>query len=374
MKPSAIISLACVLLFLLNVPRVESSRPQGLGAGHHAPGQGHHPGHDGGHQNDQPDPDYNGYSFYVFGDSFADNGNLLKKYPNSELTRQWYPPYQASGRFSNLLVQSDFIAMLLGQPASPPAHRQTRGVGPVGMNFAAGGSGVYDVPGTPTLARQVHTFNKLVKDGDIKQEHLDGQSLALIAVDGNDYARVRANASSLADIESFVETVVEEIEANVVRLQNIGVKKVLVNNLFPLGCAPSLTRRTGYSGCDEEANQDAALHNHLLFNQLTFSRINGMDGVLLLDLDAAFSRIVGPSPDADMVNLFPNRLVPCCDSWLYTAYCGQVDPDTDGPLYRVCDNPDSHFFWDEMNPTQVGWEAVMGQLEGPIREFLGLIT
>jgi hypothetical protein len=222
------------------VPHGESSRLQGLGAGHHSPGQGHHGGHGGhgGHQNDQP-ADYNGYSFYVFGDSFADNGNLLKKYPNSELTRQWYPPYQASGRFSNLLVQSDFIgalfrgrsiphlsiyfrtckqtslcmvrsminaaclhftALLLRQPVSPPAHRQTRGVGPAGMNFAAGDSGVFDVPGTPTLTRQVHTFNKLVNDGDIKKEHLAGQSVALVAIDGNDYARVGTDTSSFADV------------------------------------------------------------------------------------------------------------------------------------------------------------------------------
>jgi hypothetical protein len=80
------------------VSRVESSRLQGLGAGHHS-GHGKR-GHKHG---------YSGFSFYVFGDSFADNGNLLKKYPNSELTRQWYPPYQASGRFSNLVVESDFI-------------------------------------------------------------------------------------------------------------------------------------------------------------------------------------------------------------------------------------------------------------------------
>ncbi|KAM0884302.1 hypothetical protein ACQ4PT_031078 [Festuca glaucescens] len=373
MKPSAIISLACLLLFVLNVPRGESSRPQGLGlsAGHHSPGQGHHPGHggDGGHQNDQPDPDYNGYSFYVFGDSFADNGNLLKKYPNSELTRQWYPPYQASGRFSNLLVQSDFIALLLRQPASPPAHRQTRGVGPAGMNFAAGDSGVFDVPGTPTLGRQVHTFNKLINDGDIKKEHLAGQSVALVAIDGNDYARVGTDTSSFADVTALVDKVTEEIVANVARLQNIGVKKVLVNNLFPLGCGPSLSRPNNYAYCDEECNQGAALHNRLLAEKLA-----GMDGVLVVDLSAAFSRIVGPSPNADMVNLFPNRLAPCCESVDPKGYCGQVDPDTDEALYKVCQNPDSYFFWDEMNPTQVGWEAVMGRLDRPIREFLGLVT
>jgi hypothetical protein len=62
---------------------------------------------------------------FVFGDSFVDNGNLPKdpQQPN-QITRQWNVPYGGSygkddgspaeqynptGRFSNYLVQSDFI-------------------------------------------------------------------------------------------------------------------------------------------------------------------------------------------------------------------------------------------------------------------------
>ena len=70
---------------------------------------------------------YNGYSLFVFGDSFADNGNL----PNASTTdlerqlfRSWFIPYgnsqgkddgsfspqpYATGRFSNYMVQSDFV-------------------------------------------------------------------------------------------------------------------------------------------------------------------------------------------------------------------------------------------------------------------------
>ena len=68
---------------------MESARPPPVGAGHHAPGQGHHRDHDGNGGNPARP-----FSFYVFGDSFADNGNLPKTYPQSELSRQWYPPYQ----------------------------------------------------------------------------------------------------------------------------------------------------------------------------------------------------------------------------------------------------------------------------------------
>ena len=70
------------------------------------------------------------------------------------------------------------------------------------MNFAAGGSGAFDVPGTTTLRRQVHTFSKLVKDGDIKEEDLEGRSVALVAVSDNDYTKVFADTSGFAGVSS----------------------------------------------------------------------------------------------------------------------------------------------------------------------------
>jgi phospholipase/lecithinase/hemolysin len=168
----------------------------------------------------------------------------------------------------------------------------------------------------------------------------------------------------------LVEQVTDQILSNVLRLhESIGVQKVLVNNLFPLGCAPSQTRPNNYAYCDDEGNHGAALHNRRLAEKL-----DGIDGVLVVDLSAAFSKIVGPHADGDMANQFTNRLAPCCESFDPKGYCGQVDPETDEPLYKVCENPDGYFFWDDMNPTQAGWEAVMWQLDRSIREFLGLVN
>jgi hypothetical protein len=103
---------------------------------------------------------------------------------------------------SSVITLLVFAAMLLGLSMSPPAHRLTPEAGPDGMNFAAGGSGVFDVPGTQTLQRQVHIFNKLFNDGHIK-ERINGESVALVAVDGNDYARVGTDTSSFADVSTI---------------------------------------------------------------------------------------------------------------------------------------------------------------------------
>lgn len=66
-------------------------------------------------------------SFFVFGDDFADNGNLPLTEPVTEMSRQWSYPYGSSyvdhagfprpntpsGRFSNYRIQPDFIGMYI---------------------------------------------------------------------------------------------------------------------------------------------------------------------------------------------------------------------------------------------------------------------
>ena len=64
-----------------------------------------------------------------------------------------------------------------------------------------------------------------------------------------------------------------------------------------------------------------------------------------------------------------NKLKLCCYSFDPNGYCGQADEDG-GVLYNICSHPEKHFFWDDVHPTHAGWEAVMGQLEKDIKDFL----
>ena len=68
--------------------------------------------------------------------------------------------------------------------------------------------------------------------------------------------------------------------------------------------------------------------------------------------------------------LFYHRHTPCCESADEEGFCGQVDGDGN-KQYTLCDGPDDYFYWDNTNPTQAGWKAVMEQLEGSIKDFLG---
>ena len=56
-----------------------------------------------------------------------------------------------------------------------------------------------------------------------------------------------------------------------------------------------------------------------------------------------------------------NKLKPCCYSFDPNGYCGQVDDDG-GALYNIYSHPEKHFFWDDVHPTQVGWEAIRASI------------
>lgn len=76
--------------------------------------------------------------------------------------------------------------------------------------------------------------------------------------------------------------------------------------------------------------------------------------------------------NTEVSSFFDERLAPCCKSTDPSGYCGQMGDSDSDFRYTLCKNADKYFYWDEMNPTQAGWEIVMEQLEDPIKKFLEL--
>ncbi|KAE8807999.1 GDSL esterase/lipase [Hordeum vulgare] len=249
--------------------------------------------------------------FFVFGDDFADNGNLPLTDPVTEMSRQWAYPYGSdyvdadghprpntpSGRFSNYQIQSDFIAIMLGLEEAPPAHARTaeKTCDPSGMTFASAGAGVLGSTSqdVPTLSKQVDTFRKMVKDGTISEQQLS-HSVALVAISGNDYASASViGLGSPNDINAYIGKVTKEIATNVEQLLKLGVTKVLVNNLHPVGCTPSQTRTNNYTACNIFGNLGASIHNDNLKQVMTTKK-----NVHIIDLYTAFTNIVDHAPES----------------------------------------------------------------------------
>ncbi|GJN32793.1 hypothetical protein PR202_gb21323 [Eleusine coracana subsp. coracana] len=306
------------------------------------------------------------YKLFVFGDTFVDNGNTDKE-ELTQWTRNWYSPYGVSdsnhrrkptGRFSDGKVQSDFIAMLLGHDESPPPENLTQNdVDPFGMNFAVAFAGVTGRLHPPNLGTQVGRFRRMLNNGIIDKDMK--QSVALVAFSGYDYADMPDDHDDLVE---FIEKVTDGIVNGVEEILRLGVNKVLVNMMHPMGCTPTYTRTTtDYTECIKDNVTD--IHNRMLKKKLGSSK----DSVLLLDLNNEFTTIINSKKGTG----FLHRHIPCCVSDEEDGYCGQVD-EFGVQQFQVCDEPGKYFYFDDWHPTQAGWKAVIDNLAGDIKEFLDI--
>ncbi|KAL5201778.1 hypothetical protein ABZP36_036132 [Zizania latifolia] len=326
-----------------------------------------------------------GRQLWVFGDSYADTGNLGNL--GRELTRAWYDPYgrtfprRPTGRFSDGRVLTDFVASAVGI-ATPVAYKLRRGVPGVllarGMNFAVGGSGVLDTG---------YFQRNLSAQIDLFQAHLRGCApaggVALVVVSGNDYAAVVEKDNSTSAAMAYIPTVVRGLREQLRRLRDeVGMRKVVVTNLHPMGCTPFFTRKLNYSGCDPIANAGSDKHNEALRSVLAALDPDNRT-FLLLDLHTPFTGFIDddhPSSSSSNASArsssktktrFPMRLRlrPCCESFSADGYCGQQD-DAGKRLYTLCDEPEQHFYWDDVHPTQAAWAAVADTFRATIHDFL----
>ncbi|KAF8698990.1 hypothetical protein HU200_034822 [Digitaria exilis] len=327
------------------------------------------------HHNHGGDDDSNKratHKLFVFGDDYADTGNGVSDPELGYKSRQWRPPFgmsdaahakQPSGRFSDGLVQPDYLAKIMGHRESPPPYTYddwADGIDDAGLNFAVGGSVVLRTAATPKLGDQVQQLRSLIRDDTVTRGDLNG-SVALIAISGNDYSSATAET-----FEAMMDTVVDGIADAASRLLDMGVAKVLVNTLQPLGCTPWQTRGfSNYTSCNGDGNAGCDRHNAALRDRLA-----GDGDVMLLDVNTIVMDLVAPRPGSALdQGRFEEelRLRPCCEATDPDAgYCG-----LDGG-YSLCDHPEDYFFWDDAHLTQAGWRAVMQLLQGPIMSFLGI--
>ncbi|XP_031475128.1 GDSL esterase/lipase At5g03610-like isoform X2 [Nymphaea colorata] len=127
---------------------------------------------------------------FVFGDSYADTGNIARGLANC-----WKPPYgstfpgKPAGRFSDGRVITDFIATFLGVP-SPVPYRLRRVAGhrgSYGINFAYSGTGVFDTSAPlPNVTTQIDYLEQMIKEGWYEKRQVRS-SMAFLALAGIDY-------------------------------------------------------------------------------------------------------------------------------------------------------------------------------------------
>ncbi|KAB2052047.1 hypothetical protein ES319_A12G092900v1 [Gossypium barbadense] len=309
---------------------------------------------------------------FVFGDSYVDTGNWRKSIGSS-----WKEPYgitfpgKPSGRFSDGRVLTDYIASYLGI-RTPIAYKWRKEVKrsnlEYGMNFAYGGTGVLDtLANQPNMTTQIDFFQRLVEQKVYGKQDLDN-SVALVSVAGNDYATYLArNTHDLQKLGDFTKKIMDQLEINIDRIRGLGVKRIAVTLIEPMGCIPLQAVSSSYSNCTQALNLGSKFHNQMLNQSL--QNLNAKDNstvFITLDLyDAFFSAL----------NKFTTHapgslgLKPCCEGKdMGKYYCGSVD-ESGAKLYTICENPNLSFFWDTLHPSQNGWHSIFSSLRSSLHKL-----
>ncbi|XP_028778421.1 GDSL esterase/lipase At5g03610-like isoform X1 [Neltuma alba] len=313
---------------------------------------------------------------FVFGDSYVDTGNFLN-------SPSFKPPYGVTfpgtpaGRFCDGRVLSDYLAASYMNITSPVPYEQRKSVNQSvignGMNFGHGGTGVFQtmVDG-PNVTTQIDLFQQLLQQNVFTKQDLQS-SIALVNAASNDYDTFLVKNGSTKDLPAFAESLVNQISVNLERIHSLGVNKIAVGLVAPLGCLPLESVTSSYQNCSDEANTLANYHNNLLVQKVkdlnrNQSSASGKPVFITLDLYSAFLNTITTLQKKRAGNpTLMNPLEPCCVG-LKGGGCGIVDKKGE-KQYKVCEKAEESIFWDNVHPSQNGWLAVSTALQSSFRQL-----
>ncbi|XP_051120006.1 GDSL esterase/lipase At5g03610-like isoform X2 [Andrographis paniculata] len=297
---------------------------------------------------------------FVFGDSYADTGNLPR-----EASTSWKWPYgitfpgKPSGRFSDGRVFTDFIAKFLGIK-SPIPYKLMKNLNTnstrYGINFAHGGTGVFKtMVDYPNMSTQIDFLQQII-DRKVYSSQALNASIALVSLAGNDYSTYLAKNGSLKDLPEFSKSVIGNLTKNIKRIRLLGIKKIVITGLHPLGCLPLNIATNAYRNCNTGENYFSESHNRLLKQNIeTLNDEVSTPVFAYLDIyDAFISSIETRQNNSD-------KLKPCCVG-ANGEGCGWID-NMGKKLFDVCKNRKNSLFWDSIHPSDAGWRAVYSWLK-----------
>ncbi|XP_028236881.1 GDSL esterase/lipase At5g03610-like [Glycine soja] len=165
------------------------------------------------------------------------------------------------------------------------------------------------------------------------------------------------------DLPGFMESLVKQMSVNLKRIHSLGIKKVAVGLLQPIGCLPVLNVISFRTNCIGLLNVISKDHNKMLLKAVQELNKEAADKSVFITLDlynSFLSAIETMQKKRAEKSTLMNPLQPCCEGNNLEDSCGSVD-DEGSKKYSLCENPKHSFFWDTLHPSQNGWFAVYTQ-------------
>ncbi|KAL5129491.1 GDSL esterase/lipase [Glycine soja] len=171
-----------------------------------------------------------------------------------------------------------------------------------------------------------------------------------VAPEGND------TPSDHKDLPGFMESLVKQMSVNLKRIHSLGIKKVAVGLLQPIGCFPVLNVIFCRTNCIGLLNVISKDHNKMLLKAVQEPNKEAAVKSVFITLDlynSFLSAIETMQKKRAEKSTLMNPLQPCCEGNKLEDSCGSVD-DEGSKKYSLCENPKLSFFWDTLHPSQNG--------------------
>ncbi|KAF9661093.1 hypothetical protein SADUNF_Sadunf19G0031900 [Salix dunnii] len=304
-------------------------------------------------------------AFFVFGDSLVDNGNnnylITSARADSPPYGIDYPTRRPTGRFSNGLNIPDFISRNLGSESTLPylSPELTGQRLLVGANFASAGIGILNDTGIQFLNiirmyKQLEYFEQYQRRvaaliGAENTQQLVNEALILITVGGNDFVNnyylvpfsARSRQFRLPD---YVRFLISEYRKLLMRLYDLGARRVLVTGTGPMGCVPAeLAQRSTNGQCSAELQRAAALYNPQLTQMI--GELNNQYGADIF-IAANTRQMASDFVSNPRAYGFITSKIACCGQGPYNGLglCTIAS--------NLCPNRDLYAFWDPFHPSE----------------------
>ncbi|KAI9160070.1 hypothetical protein LWI28_004844 [Acer negundo] len=310
---------------------------------------------------------------FVFGDSLTEVGN--NNYLQYSLARSDYPWYgidfdggQATGRFTNGRTIGDIISAKLGIPSPPPYFSLSKDDDALlkGVNYASGGAGILNDTGLYFIQRlsfddQINLFKKTketikAKIGDEAANKLCNESMYFVGIGSNDYVNNYLQPF-LADgqqytHDEFVELMISTLDQQLLRLYELGARKMIFHGLGPLGCIPSQRVKSKRGECLKRVNQWV-----VEFNSKVKKLIISLNGRL------PSAKFMFADTYQDVYDLIEKPEV--YGFKVSNTSCCNVDTSIGGlclPNSKLCQNRKDYVFWDAFHPSDAANQVLAEKL------------
>ncbi|XP_024970273.1 GDSL esterase/lipase At5g33370-like [Cynara cardunculus var. scolymus] len=322
-------------------------------------------------------------AFFVFGDSLVDSGNNNYLVTSARADAPPYgidhPTHRATGRFSNGYNIPDLISQRIGsEPTLPYLSPQLRGQKLlIGANFASAGIGILNDTGiqfvnivrAPMQLAYFKQYQQRVSAliGPEKTKELVNNALVLVTLGGNDFVNnyylVPLSARSRQyNLQDYVPYIISEYRKILMRLYDLGARRVLVTGTGPLGCVPAeLAQHSRNGECAAELQRASSLFNPQLDDMLTGLN-NELGNHVFIGVNTK-----------QMHNDFMTNPTAYGFVTAKMACCGQGPYNGIGlctPMSNLCSNRDLYVFWDAFHPSEKANRLIVDQIMIGSNEYM----